>query len=172
MKRYYITTPIYYINAAPHIGHAYTTIAADILARHIRGRGRAAHLLTGTDEHGQKIEDAAKAAGKHVMDFCDTTSAKFKDLWKHLDIHVDDYIRTTEKRHEDKVQELFALLLKNGDIYKGRYEGLYDVVSESFVKESDAVKGPGGVLLGPDSGKPLQKLSEETYFFKLSKFGP
>ena len=170
MKRYYITTPIYYINAAPHIGHAYTTIAADVLARHIRGRGRAAHLLTGTDEHGQKIEDAAKAAGKHVMDFCDMTSAKFRDLWKHLDIHVDDYIRTTEKRHEDKVQELFALLMKNGDIYKGKYEGLYDVVSESFVKESDAVKGPGGVLLGPDSGKPLQKLSEETYFFKLSKY--
>lgn len=171
-KRYYITTPIYYINAAPHIGHAYTTIAADVLARHIRGRGRSAHLLTGTDEHGQKIEDAAKAAGKHVMDFCDMTSAKFRDLWKHLDIHVDDYIRTTEKRHEDKVQELFALLMKNGDIYKGKYEGLYDVVSESFVKESDAVKGPGGVLLGPDSGKPLQKLSEETYFFKLSKYAP
>jgi methionyl-tRNA synthetase len=169
-KRYYITTPIYYINAAPHIGHAYTTIAADVLARHIRGRGRPAHLLTGTDEHGQKIEDAAKAAGKHVMDFCDMTSAKFRDLWKHLDIHVDDYIRTTEKRHEDRVQELFALLLKNGDIYKGKYEGLYDVVSESFVKESDAVKGPGGVLLGPDSGKPLQKLSEETYFFKLSRY--
>jgi len=170
-KRYYITTPIYYINAAPHIGHAYTTIAADVLARHIRGRGRAAFLLTGTDEHGQKIEDAAKAAGKHTMDFCDMTSLKFRDLWKHLDVHVDDYIRTTEKRHEDKVQELFALLIKNGDIYKGKYEGLYDVVSESFVKESDAVKGPGGVLLGPDSGKPLQKLSEETYFFKLSKYG-
>ncbi len=169
-KRYYITTPIYYINAAPHIGHAYTTIAADVLARHIRGRGREAHLLTGTDEHGQKIEDAAKAANKHVMDFCDQTSAKFRDLWKHLDIHVDDYIRTTEKRHEAKVQELFALLLKNGDIYKGKYEGLYDVVSESFVKETDAVKGPNGVLLGPDSGKPLQKLSEETYFFKLSKY--
>ena len=171
-KRYYITTPIYYINAAPHIGHAYTTIAADVLARHIRGRGRPAHLLTGTDEHGQKIEDAAKAAGKHVMDFCDMTSLKFRDLWKHLDIHIDDYIRTTEKRHEEKVQDLFSLLLKNGDVYKGRYEGLYDVVSESFVKESDAVKGPGGVLLGPDSGKPLQKLSEETYFFKLSKYGP
>ena len=169
-KRYYITTPIYYINAAPHIGHAYTTIASDVLARHLRGRGRDAYLLTGTDEHGQKIEDAAKAAGKHTMDFCDATSSKFRDLWKHLDIHVDDYIRTTEKRHEDKVQELFALLLKNGDIYKGKYEGLYDVVGESCVKESDAVKGPGGVLLGPDSGKPLQKLSEETYFFKLSKY--
>ncbi len=170
-KRYYITTPIYYINAAPHIGHAYTTIAADVLARHIRGRGREAFLLTGTDEHGQKVEDAAKVAGKHVMDFCDQTSMKYRDLWKHLDVHVDDYIRTTEKRHETKVQELFALLMKNGDIYKGKYEGLYDLTSEAFVKETDAVKGPGGVLLGPDSGKPLQKLSEETYFFKLSKYG-
>ncbi len=172
MKRRYITTPIYYINAAPHIGHAYTTIAADVLARHTRGRGGSAHLLTGTDEHGQKIMDAARVADQHVLDFCDQTSAKFRDLWKHLDVHVDDYIRTTEKRHEAKVQEFFALLLKNGDIYKGRYEGLYDVVSESFIKEIDALKGPGGVLLGPDSGKPLQKLSEETYFFKLSEYGP
>jgi|CXWL01.1.fsa_nt_gi methionyl-tRNA synthetase len=172
MKRYYITTPLYYVNAPPHIGHAYTTIAADVLARFHRSRGTATHLLTGTDEHGQKIEDAANAAGKHALDFCDMTSNKFRELWKHLDIHFDDYIRTTEKRHEDKVQELFALLLKNGDIYKGHYEGLYDVVSEAFVKESDAVKGPGGVLLSPDSGKPLQKLSEETYFFKLSKYGP
>ena len=172
MKRYYITTPLYYVNAAPHIGHAYTTIAADVLARFHRSRGEAVYLLTGTDEHGQKIEDAAKAAGKHTLDFCDATSNKFRELWKHLDIHFDDYIRTTEKRHEDKVQELFSLLLKNGDIYKGHYEGLYDVVSEAFVKESDAVKGPGGILLSPDSGKPLQKLSEETYFFKLSKYGP
>jgi len=171
-KPYYITTPIYYINAAPHIGHAYTTIAADVLARWHRSRGKAAYLLTGTDEHGQKIEDAAKAAGKHTLDFSDQVSAKFRDLWKHLDVLHDDYIRTTEKRHEDKVQELFSVLLKNGDVYKGKYEGLYDVVSESFVKESDAVKGPNGVLLGPDSGKPLQKLSEETYFFKLSRYGP
>ncbi|HAZ07669.1 MAG TPA: methionine--tRNA ligase [Elusimicrobia bacterium] len=172
MKKYYITTPLYYVNAAPHIGHAYTTIAADVLARFQRGRGIATHLLTGTDEHGQKIEDAAKASGKHSIDFCDAVSGKFRDLWKRLDIQYDDYIRTTEKRHEDKVQELFALLMKNGDIVKGRYEGLYDVVSESYVKEADAVKGPNGVLLSPDSGKPLQKLSEETYFFKLSKFGP
>ena len=172
MKKFYITTPIYYLNAAPHIGHAYTTIAADVLARFMRGRGREVFLLTGTDEHGQKIEDAAKASGKHVMDFCDMNSQKFRELWKHLDIRHDDYIRTTEKRHESKVQELFARLQKSGDIYKGKYEGLYDVVSESFVKESDAVQGPGGQLLGPESGKPLQRLSEETYFFKLSQYGP
>jgi methionyl-tRNA synthetase len=172
MKTTYITTPLYYVNAAPHIGHAYTTVAADVLARFHRGRGAQVHLLTGTDEHGQKIEEAAKAAGKHNLDFCDGVSAKFRDLWKHLDVRHDDYIRTTEKRHEDKVRELFARLQKSGDIVKGRYEGLYDIVSESFVKESDAVKGPNGVLLGPESGKSLQKLSEETYFFKLSKYGP
>jgi len=172
MKKYYITTPLYYVNAAPHIGHAYTTIASDVLARHKRGRGAPAHLLTGTDEHGQKIEEAAAAAGKHAIDFCDQVSAKFRDLWKHLDIRHDDYIRTTEKRHEDRVRELFARLLESGDIYKGRYEGLYDVVNEAYVKESDAVKGPGGVLLSPDSGKPLQRLAEDTYFFKLSKYGP
>jgi methionyl-tRNA synthetase len=172
MKKYYVTTPIYYANAAPHIGHAYTSVAADVLARFKRGRGAAVHLLTGTDEHGQKIEEAAKAAGKHAIDFCDMTSAKFRELFKHLDITNDDFIRTTEKRHEDKAQELFARLLKSGDIYKGRYEGLYDVVNEAYVKESDAVKGPGGVLLSPDSGKPLQKLAEDTYFFKLSAYGP
>jgi methionyl-tRNA synthetase len=173
MKRYYITTPIYYVNAAPHIGHAYTSIAADVLARFHRSRGADVFFLTGTDEHGQKIEEAAAAAKKHVSDFCDMNSGKFKDLWKHLDVRYDDYIRTTEKRHEEKVQELFARLQKSGDIYKGRYEGLYDVVSESFVKESDAVKAKDGVtLLGPESMKPLQKVSEESYFFKLSAYGP
>ena len=173
MKRYYITTPIYYVNAAPHIGHAYTSIAADVLARFHRSRGADVFFLTGTDEHGQKIEEAAAAAKKHVSDFCDMNSAKFRDLWKHLDVRHDDYIRTTEKRHEDKVQELFARLQKSGDIYKGRYEGLYDVVSESFVKESDAIKAKDGVtLLGPESMKPLQKVSEESYFFKLSAYGP
>jgi methionyl-tRNA synthetase len=171
MKKFFVTTPLYYVNAAPHIGHAYTTIAADVLARHKRGRGASVHLLTGTDEHGQKIEDAAKAADKHALDFCDINSNKFRDLWKHLHISNDDYIRTTEIRHEHKVQELFSRLLKSGDIYKGRYEGLYDVVSESYVKASEAVKGPGGTLLSPDSGKPLQLLSEDTYFFKLSRFG-
>ena len=115
MKKYYVTTPIYYINAAPHVGHAYTTVAADVLARFKGGRGAPTHFLTGTDEHGQKIEDAAKAAGKHTIDFCDAISAKFRDLWRHLDVHYDDYIRTTEKRHEEKVAEFFSLLVKSGD---------------------------------------------------------
>ena len=172
MKKFYVTTPIYYANAAPHIGHAYTTVAADVLARYKRGRGVPTFLLTGTDEHGQKIEEAAKAAGKHAIDFCDITSGKFRDLFKHLDITNDDFIRTTEKRHEDKAQELFARLLKSGDIYKGRYEGWYDVIAEAYVKESDAVVAKDGkTLLSPDNGKPLQKLAEDTYFFKLSAYG-
>lgn len=172
MKKYYITTPIYYANAAPHIGHAYTTVAADVLARFKRDRGAPTFLLTGTDEHGQKIEEAAKAAGKHAIDFCDMTSAKFRELFKHLDITNDDFIRTTEKRHEDRAQELFGRLLKSGDIYKGRYEGLYDVVNEAYVKASDAVVAKDGkTLLSPDSGKPLQRLAEDTYFFKLSAYG-
>jgi methionyl-tRNA synthetase len=172
MKKFYVTTPIYYANAAPHIGHAYTTVAADVLARFKRGRGTPTFLLTGTDEHGQKIEEAAKAAGKHAIDFCDFTSGKFRELFKHLDITNDDFIRTTEKRHEDKAQELFARLLKSGDIYKGRYEGLYDVIAEAYVKESDAVLAKDGkTLLSPDNGKPLQKLAEDTYFFKLSAYG-
>ncbi len=172
MKKFYVTTPIYYANAAPHIGHAYTTVAADVLARYKRGRGAPTFLLTGTDEHGQKIEEAAKAAGKHAIDFCDVTSGKFRELFKHLDITNDDFIRTTEKRHEDRVQELFARLLKSGDIYKGRYEGLYDVIAEAYVKESDAVVAKDGkTLLSPENGKPLQTLSEDTYFFKLSAYG-
>src|ERR1044071_9883902 len=121
MKKYYITTPLYYVNAAPHIGHAYTTIAADALARFHRSRGAAVHLLTGTDEHGQKIEEAARAAGKHNIDFCDGISSKFRELWKHLGITFDDYIRTTEKRHEDEVTRLFKRMIDSGDVYKGRY---------------------------------------------------
>ncbi|MBI4371677.1 MAG: methionine--tRNA ligase [Elusimicrobia bacterium] len=172
MKRFYVTTPLYYVNAAPHIGHAYTTVAADVLARFLRGRDVPVWLLTGTDEHGQKIEEAAKAAGRHALDFCDMNSRKFRELFARLDVRFDDFIRTTEKRHEDRVQELFSRLLKSGDIYRGRYEGLYDVVAEAYVKESDAVKGPGGTLLGPESGKPLQRLTEDAYFFRLSQYGP
>ncbi len=172
MKKYYITTPLYYVNAAPHVGHAYTTVAADVLARHKRARAVPTFLLTGTDEHGQKIEEAAKAAGKHTLDFCDATSAKFRDLWKHLDVHFDDYIRTTEKRHEDKVQELFALLIKNGDVYKGHYRGWYCVSDETFFTETEAPPDEKGRRLcpNPECRKPLQQVEEESWFFKLSKY--
>ncbi|MBI3565659.1 MAG: methionine--tRNA ligase [Elusimicrobia bacterium] len=172
MKKYYITTPLYYVNAAPHVGHAYTTVAADVLARHKRARGVPTHLLTGTDEHGLKIEEAAKAAGKHNIDFCDMTSAKFRDLWKHLDVHFDDYIRTTEKRHEDRVQELFARLQKSGDIYKGHYRGWYCVSDETFFTETEAAPDEKGRRLCPNKEcrKPLSQVEEESWFFKLSKY--
>ncbi len=172
MKKYYITTPIYYINAAPHVGHAYTTIAADVLARHKRSRGTSAFLLTGTDEHGLKIEEAAKASGKHTIDFCDIISEKFLELWKHLDIHYDDYIRTTQKRHEDKVAEFFATLMKTGDIYKGHYRGWYCVSDETFFTEIEAPTDEKGRRLCPNSEcrKPLQLVEEVSWFFKLSKY--
>jgi methionyl-tRNA synthetase len=172
MKKYYVTTPIYYVNAAPHIGHAYTTIAADVLARFMRARGKQAHLLTGTDEHGSKIEQVAAAAAKSPKDYADEISAQFKDLWKHLDIHHDDYIRTTEPRHEKKVQELFALLQKNGDIYKGHYTGYYCVSDETFFTETEAPPDKHGKRWCPNKecGKPLQMVEEESYFFKLSKY--
>ena len=172
MKKYYVTTPIYYINAAPHVGHAYTTIAADVLARHKRGRGVPTFLLTGTDEHGQKIEEAAKASGKHTIDFCDMISGQFLDLWKHLDIRHDDYIRTTQKRHEDKVSEFFAALIKTGDIYKGHYRGWYCVSDETFFTEIEAPADEKGRRLcpNPECRKPLQQVEEESWFFKLSKY--
>src|SRR5438105_2024881 len=132
MKKFYITTPIYYINAAPHIGHAYTTIAADVLARFHFHRGTPVHFLTGTDEHGLKIEQAAAAAAKSPQQFADEVSDKFRQLWKHLDVSFNDYIRTTEPRHEKVVQDLFSKLLKSGDIYKGHYKGFYCVSDETF----------------------------------------
>ena len=172
MKKYYITTPLYYVNAAPHIGHAYTTVAADVLARSKRIRGVEAHLLTGTDEHGQKIEEASKAAGKSPKEFCDENSAKFRDLWKRLDVRPDDFIRTTEPRHEKKVQELFLKLKERGDVYKGLYRGWYCVPDETFFSETDAPPDEKGRRLcpNPECRKPLQQIEEESWFFKLSKY--
>ena len=172
MKKFYITTPIYYINAAPHIGHAYTTVAADVLARFHRMRGRPTHLLTGTDEHGIKIEEAAREAGKTPQAYADEVSEKFRALWKHLDIRHDDFIRTTEPRHEKRVQEVFAALLKSGDITKGHYRGYYCVSDETFWRETDAAPDEKGRRLCPnaDCRRPLQLIEEDNYFFKLSKY--
>ena len=172
MKRFYITTPLYYVNAAPHIGHAYTTVAADVLARFRRRREGPVWLLTGTDEHGQKIEEAAKAAGKHVMDFCDMNSAKFRELFKHLDVEFDDYIRTTEKRHEDRVRELFLKLKETGDVYKGVYKGWYCLSDETYFTETEAPPDEKGRRLcpNPECRKPLKEVEEESWFFKLSKY--
>ncbi len=172
MKKYYLTTPLYYVNAQPHIGHAYTTVAADVLARFWRSSGRPVHLLTGTDEHGSKIEDAAAEAGLGVKEFADRNSAAFRELWSHLDIRYDDFIRTTEPRHESRVQECFTRLIESGDAYKGRYRGYYCVSDETYWTETDAPPDEKGRRLcpNPECRKPLQQVEEESYFFRLSKF--
>ena len=163
-KKFYITTPIYYVNARPHIGHAYTTIACDAIARRQRMLGADTFFLTGTDEHGQKIERAAQAAGKTPQQFTDEVSAQFRTLWARMGITNDDFIRTTEERHKKRVQELFRRIRDNGHIYKGTYTGQYCVYDELYV---DAV-GPGAPC--PECGRPTETVKEENYFFKLSAF--
>jgi methionyl-tRNA synthetase len=163
-KKFYITTPIYYVNARPHIGHAYTTIACDTIARRQRMLGSDTFFLTGTDEHGQKIERAAQAAGKTPQEFTDEVSAQFRALWNRMGITYDDYIRTTEERHIKRVQVLFRQLRDNGHIYKGTYTGQYCVFDELYV---DAV-GAGAPC--PECGRPTETVKEENYFFKLSAF--
>ena len=164
MPKFYITTPIYYVNARPHIGHAYTTIACDAIARRKRQLGIDTFFLTGTDEHGQKIERAAQAAGTPPQQLTDEVSAAFRDLWKRMGITNDDYIRTTEPRHKQGVQALFRQLRDKGFIYKDSYEGQYCVFDEMFV---DAV-GAGAPC--PECGRPTETLKEENYFFKMSAF--
>jgi methionyl-tRNA synthetase len=163
-KKFYITTPIYYVNARPHIGHTYTTIACDAIARRQRMLGADTFFLTGTDEHGQKIERAAQAAGKTPQEFTDEVSAQFRALWNRMGITYDDFIRTTEERHKKRVQELFRRIRDNGHIYKGTYTGQYCVFDELYV---DAV-GPGAPC--PECGRPTETVKEENYFFKLSQF--
>ena len=165
MKKFYITTPIYYINDRPHIGHAYTTIAADVLARWKRMQGVPVHFLTGTDEHGSKIAEAAAKAGVTPMEFTDKIVEEWKSVWKLLNISNDDFIRTTEPRHEKVVQAIFEKLSKTGDIYKGFYEGWYCVGCETFWLLSQLVENKC-----PDCKREVQKLKEESYFFKLSNY--
>ncbi|MEK7657554.1 MAG: methionine--tRNA ligase [Elusimicrobiota bacterium] len=179
MKKFYITTPLYYVNAAPHIGHAYTTLAADVLSRWRASRGEAVHFLTGTDEHGSKIEAVAKEAGKDPLAFADGVAAKFAALWKLLDVRCDDFIRTTEPRHEARVQAVFEHLLSKGDIFKGAYTGYYCVSCETYWTQTDlksqdrekregVSRDPGPIC--PDCKKPVSWVEEESYFFKLSRF--
>ena len=161
--KFYITTPIYYVNARPHIGHAYSTIVCDVIARRKRLLGDDVFFLTGTDEHGQKIERSAKAAGKSPQQFADEVSQEFRTLWDRMGLTCDDYIRTTEDRHKHGVQQLFSLLRDKGFIYKGSYTGQYCVSDEAYVD------GPPGVVC-PDCGRVTETVSEENYFFKLSAF--
>jgi len=170
-KPFYITTPIYYINAEPHIGHAYTTIAADMLTRFNRILGRESFFLTGTDEHGSKIAEAAEAAGKEPKVFCDKIVAMYKSSWKKLSIDNSDFIRTTDKRHEDAVAKLLMILkdAKTDDgqdvIYSGTYEGLYCVGCEKFLTDKDIVDG-----VCPDHKTPPQAVKEKNYFFRLTSY--
>ena len=161
-KKYYLTTPIYYVNARPHIGHAYTTIVGDVLARRHRLLGDDTFFLTGTDEHGQKIERSAAAAGIPPQQFADQVSKSFSDLWARMGITNDRYIRTTDARHQQGVQHLFNALYEKGFIYLSTYTGQYSVGEEMFVD------GPPGTI-GPD-GKPTETVTEENFFFKLSAF--
>ncbi len=168
-EKFYLTTPLYYVNDVPHIGHAYTTIAADALARYKRRRFDV-HFLTGTDEHGQKIWRAAQDKNEDTQRFVDRMAEGFKSAWKILGISHDDFIRTTEERHVKVVQKVFHALLEKGDIYKGEYEGWYCVPCESFWSISEMKEDIDGRLLCPDCGRETEVLKEESYFFKLSKY--
>src|ERR1700693_566336 len=161
-RKFYITTPIYYVNARPHIGHAYTTIACDAIARRQRMLGAETFFLTGTDEHGQKIERAAQAAGKTPQQLTDEVSAEFRALWDRMGLTYDQFIRTTSDKHKQGVQALWRRIRDNGFIYKGSYSGQYCIFDELYV---DAV-GPGAPC--PECGRPTETVHEENYFFKLS----
>ena len=163
--KYYITTPIYYPSSNLHIGHTYCTVMADAMARFKRLAGYDVRFLTGTDEHGQKIQDIAKEKGVTPQEYVDEIVAGIKDLWKTMEISYDDFIRTTEPRHVKRVQQIFMQLYEKGDIYKGEYEGMYCTPCESFWTESQLVDGKC-----PDCGRPVQKAKEEAYFFRLSKY--
>jgi len=165
VKTVTLTTPLYYVNDVPHIGHAYTTIAADVLARWKRLNGEKVFFLTGTDEHGDKIAKAAAQTGEKTQDYVNRIAGEFKKLWGVLNISNDDFIQTTEKRHTDVVQAVFEKLKAKGDIYKGSYEDWYCVHDETFLSESELVDRKC-----PTCGREVQKLKEESYFFKLSQY--
>ena len=161
---FYITTPIYYVNGAPHIGHAYTSLACDVLARWMRLEGRDVFFLTGTDEHGQKVEQSAEKAGESPLAFADRVSASFRALAAAYDISNDDFIRTTEARHADAAQALWRKLAAKGDIYLGEYEGWYSVRDEAFYTEEELVDGRA------PTGAPVEWVAESSYFFRLSRW--
>jgi len=163
--KYYITTPIYYVNDMPHIGHIYTTVMADIFARYQRLNGAEVRFLTGTDEHGQKIEKAAHDQGIEPIQLADRVVARYHALWKTLEISHDDFIRTTEPRHQRAVAEIIRRISDAGDIYRGEYEGWYLAADEAFVPDSQVKDGHD-----IETGRPVERLSEPSYFFKLSAY--
>ncbi|MFN0118266.1 MAG: methionine--tRNA ligase [Elusimicrobiota bacterium] len=165
MKQFYLTTPLYYVNDVPHIGHAYTTIAADILARWKRLNNEAVFFLTGTDEHGAKIAKAAEKTGETPAEFVNRIANEYKRMWTTLNISYDDFIQTSSNRHKAVVQDIFEKLKAKGDIYKGIYEDWYCIHDESYFSESELIDKKC-----PTCGRELQKLQEESYFFKLSGY--
>lgn len=172
---FYITTPIYYPSGNLHIGHAYSTVAGDVIARYKRMQGYDVRYLTGTDEHGQKIQEKAQKAGKTELEYLDEMISGIKNLWSKLEISNDDFIRTTEKRHKQVVEQVFERLLKQGDIYLGEYEGWYSVPDETYYTESqlvDPVYENGKIVGGksPDSGHEVELVKEESYFFNINKY--
>ena len=165
-KNFYVTTPIYYVNGDPHVGSAYTTIAADVIARYKKTMGYDVFFLTGTDEHGQKVEETARQKGYTPQEWTDIMAPKFVEMWKALNIEYTDFIRTTEPRHKEAVKKILKKVYDNGDIYKGEYSGKYCVSCETFVPENQIVNGNHC----PDCGKELRVVREESYFFKMSKY--
>lgn len=170
VKKFYITTPIYYVNAEPHIGSSYTTIVGDILARYKRLMGYEVFYLTGTDEHGQKIAQAAREKGVSPQELCDSLAEKFKELWKDLEITNDYFIRTTDEKHMKTVQYFVSKMKENGDIYKGTYEGWYCVPCETYWNEDELEHDEHGHNLCPSCKREVQLIKEENYFFRLSKY--
>ena len=169
-KKYYITTPIYYVNDVPHIGHAYTSVATDCLARFKKMEGFDVRFQTGTDEHGLKIQKAADNLNIKPIDLCDKNSKVFEDLTKTLNLSNNDFIRTTERRHVEGAQNLWDKLQKNDQIYLDEYEGWYSINDETFYNEKDLIKGDNGELKTPTGG-PVDWITEKSYFFKLSEWG-
>jgi len=168
-KNYYITTPIYYPSAKPHMGHAYSSIVADFFARFKRIEGYKVFFLTGTDEHGLKIQRAAENNKKKPLEFCDEISKTFKQLSKTLNLANNDFIRTTEKRHHKSVQNLWNILEKKGEIYLSKYSGWYSVSDEAFYLENE-IESKEGINVAKTSGSVVEWLEEESYFFKLSNW--
>lgn len=165
-KNFYVTTPIYYVNGDPHVGSAYTTVACDVISRYKKTAGYDVYFLTGTDEHGQKVEEKAKEMGKTPQEWTDIMAPRFAELWKALNIENNDFIRTTEERHKKAVAKIFKKVYDKGDIYKGSYEGKYCVSDETFVPDNQVI-GENGC---PHCGKELRLVKEESYFFRMSKY--
>ena len=164
-KKYYITTPIYYPSGKFHIGTAYTTVLADTMKKYRKLKGYDTYLLTGTDEHGQKIQNKAEELGKTPQQYVDEMAQMAKDLWKTMNIDYDQFIRTTDEKHVKVVEKIFDRFMESGDIYKGEYKGLYCVPCETFFTETQLVDGKC-----PDCGREVVPMKEEAYFFKMSKY--